>query len=198
MVRGGGEAAGCWGASPRHGCTREGWGTPSAAGSLRPGPGFRVVTEQPIRGVASSARGLLPANMAPRPAAHPETGGEAGTGCPCPSTSQCPGCWGLPEEAWPWERALPVGYPGASQLLASGSRRVLGGHRAFLQRCGCPWGAGGAPHPALWVHRSRRKLPRAWWGAAAPRGRGKTARISPPAGPFPAFAQRRDGERNNE
>lgn len=45
--------------------------TPSAAASLRPGPGFRVVTEQPIRGVGR-APGLSSANTA---GTHPKNGG---------------------------------------------------------------------------------------------------------------------------
>lgn len=184
---------------PFHGCKQEGWGTPSAAGSLRPGPGFRVVTEQPIRRVASSARGLLPANMAPRPATHPETEGGSRDGMPTPQHLTVPGVQGATWGGLALKASTSqqlVGYPCASQPLASGSRGVLGGHRAFLQRCARPWGADGAPLPALWVHRSRRKLLRAWGWAAAPRGRRKAARIPPAAGPSPALC--RDGERNNE
>lgn len=64
---------GCRGGSP-HGCKHPGWATPSAAASLCPGPGFRVVTEQPIRGVGR-ARGLFPANTALRAALAPKLRG---------------------------------------------------------------------------------------------------------------------------
>lgn len=65
------------------GVNTPGRGTPGAAASLRPGPGFRVVTEQPIRGV-ERAPGLSPANAAPGLALAPKLGGST-KGSPHPA-----------------------------------------------------------------------------------------------------------------
>lgn len=63
--------------------------TPSAAASLRPGPGFRVVTEQPIRGVVR-APGLSSANTA---GTHPKNGGGDTKGSPHSGWERV---WGVP------------------------------------------------------------------------------------------------------
>lgn len=121
-----------------HGCKQPGRGTPgSAAASLRPGPGFRVVTEQPIRGVAR-ARGLFPASRAPGLALAPKPGGIT-KGSPW---SAIPRGGSYPEGPGLKAQGFPVGESYTSRPLV----RCFGEHGAFLQT------------PALKGHRSPRKL----------------------------------------
>lgn len=127
------------GVSLPHGCKHPAWGTPSAAALLRPGNGFRVVTEQPIRGVAR-ARGLLPANTALRSELAPKSAGNHKGKLPVlPS----PG-WKVAGEAWHGARVIPGGITSRFQAAGEQVWRCFGGHGAFLQNP-CSEGSPGYP-----------------------------------------------------
>lgn len=150
------------GGRPQNGCKHAGWDTPSAAGSLRPSPGFRVVTEQPIRGAASSARGLFPEKHGSQGGSSPQIWGQPGVGSPTtpliPRGGEDMQRFDLKRFYQPNETSL--------RFQAAGERvpRCFGGARSLFTKPRAQVGCRQCP-PTLWVHG---KLQQTRWGASTP------------------------------